>query len=70
MRDKVFKGCASPIKKIHSFDIEIPDDITDEIDKTLTEIEDYLYHISNQEILSDKKKKLISRISRWKYSFR
>jgi len=70
MRDKVFKGCPSPIKKIHSFDIEMPEDITDEIDKTLAEIEGYLYQTANKKILSDKKQKLISKISKWRYSFR
>ena len=70
MRDKLFKGNSSPIKKIHSFDIEIPEDITDEIDKTLKEIEDYLYHPEDRVELSGNKKKLISKISKWKYSFR
>jgi ribosome-associated translation inhibitor RaiA len=68
MRDKAFKQACTPVKKINSFDVEIPEDITDEIDKTLAEIESYFDQKNDKSIFSERKRKLISRISGWKIS--
>ena len=68
MRYRVFKSLATPVKKINSFDIEIPEDITDEIDKTLAEIEACFDNTGDKSMLSKRKERLVSRISRWKIS--
>lgn len=77
MKDRFYNGKHMPVESISSFDVEMPDNITDEIDKTLLEIDRYILGTrpedqisSEKEILSDRKRKIISKISKWKYSFR
>ncbi len=76
MKDK-FDGKEQPIRNVKSFNIDIPEDITDEIDRTLFEIDKYILGTRPEQqidaentILSDRKKKILSKISKWKYSFR
>ncbi len=67
MKDRFYNGKYLPMSKINSFDIEIPEDITDEIDKTLFEIDKYILGTQPEEVLSSRKRKIISKISKWKY---
>ena len=70
MKDRFFNGKCLPVSKVSSFDIEMPEDITDEIDKTLFEIDKYMLGTQPEEAFSDRKRKIISKISKWKYSLR
>ena len=70
MKDRFFNGKSLPTSKVSSFDIEMPDDITDEINKTLFEIDKYILGTQPEEVISHRKRTIISKISKWKYSLR